>query len=453
IARALLPEAFLQQTLNPLNVDLRTLAVTAVVGVLGSVFAGSLPAWMATRIGVGESLRVVDRGSAETTAERTFTRGLLVVEVALACTLLAGATLLVRSFVNLAAADRGVDVSGIVTASVSLPAKTFADPQARASVARLMEQKAREIPGVEHAAWSYGTPPNGGGFTRGDWRPDTADAPVSLTAEHYYVGPDFFALYRIPLLRGRTFLMSDADHHVVMGERLANIFWPCGDPIGRAFYWPRSDKQYHVIGVVKELNFPTVEAGLNRPEFYLPFQGVDSYAMLSMRCFGACPDAAVVRQRLGRAHPAAQLVEVGRLEDKYATQLSRPRAAAALGFSFALVSSLAAAGGLFSVLTYTVGRRRREFAIRAALGAAPSELRWSVLREGVAVAVAGLAIGAVGALSLSDAFASLRYGVSPSDPVSLGVVAALIAGTVLIATWRPAYQAMRVDPLRALREE
>lgn len=453
MARSLLPDAFLLQTLNPLNIDVRTLTLTAVAGVLGSTMAGVLPAWMATRIGAGESLRIVDRGGTETTAERAIMRGLLVIEIAFACTLLAGATLLVRSFVNLEAADRGLDVSGIVTATVSLSAKVFPDPVALASVAELMEEKARSIPGVEQAAWSFGTPPNGGGFTNGDWRPDTSAAPVTLTAEHYYVGPDFFSLYRIPLLRGRTFTASEADTSVVMGERLASIFWPGQDPIGRTFFWPRGDKPYHVIGVAREIHYPSVETRLDRPEFYVPTKGVGNYAMMSLRCRAVCPDPALIRQNLAGVHPAAQVVDVGPLEHEYLEQLSRPRAAAALGFSFAVVSSLAAAGGLFSVLTYAVGRRRREFAIRAALGASPTQLRQSVLKEGVAVALAGVAIGAAGAASISGAFASLQYGVSPADPVSLVVVLALITGTIIVASWRPAHQAMRVDPVRALRDE
>jgi putative ABC transport system permease protein len=454
VARALLPDAFLLRTLNPLNVDLRALAVTAGVGAAGSVLAGVLPVWMATRIGAGESLRVADRGVTESRSERAIMRGLLVVEIAFACTLLVGATLLVRSFVNLSAADRGIDPRGIVTATVSLPPKQFPDSTARASVARLMEDRLREMSGIQQVAWSYGVPPNGGAFSGGDWRPDNSESPLNnLIVEYYYVGAEFFSLYRIPILRGRTFTSSEPKHSVVIGERLAEIFWPGLDPIGRTFQGIDGAERYSVIGVARELHYPAIETRLDRPEFYLPFTGVGGYAMMSIRCGGPCPDAALIRQRLSRVHPAAQLGDVTRLEDEYLEQLARPRAAAAIGFSFAAVSCVAVAGGLFSVLTYAVSRRRRELAIRAALGASPSQLRRSVLTEGVAVSLAGVAIGAAGAASLGNALSALQYGISAADPASLGTVLVLITATIVIACWRPARQAMRVDPVRALREE
>jgi len=137
----------------------------------------------------------------------------------------------------------------------------------------------------------------------------------------------------------------------------------------------------------------------------------------------------------------------------YFEQLARPRASAALGVAFAGMAVLAAAGGLFSVLSYAVVRRRREFGIRTALGASPAQIGRLVLRDGTAVALTGLAIGAVGAWSLGRALMSLQYGVAMNDPRTWVIVIALLAVTTVLASWRPARHAMLVDPVLLLREE
>lgn len=452
-ARSVLPEAFLLRTLNPLNLDVRALAVTSISGGIATVAAGLLPAWIGTRVNAGESLRIVDRGGTETRGARALTRGLLVVEIALACTLMLCAVLLVRSFVNLARADRGLDTADVVTATVTLPESAFPNPAARAAAAEAIEEQLRQLPGVQQVAWSMGVPPDGGGFMSGEWVSDApGTSPLEMRVEYYGVSPDFFALYRIPLLRGRTFAAHDTQQHVIVGERLAAALWPDLDPVGRTF---RRDKdQFTVIGVAREIHYPSVDPrGVDVPEFYRPFRGVGSFATTSIRCADGCPDVALVRQRIRASHPAVRPYEVNVLDDAYLEQLARPRAAAALAFAFAAIAALAAAGGLFSVLTYAVGRRRREFGIRSALGASPAEIRRVVLRDGVQVTAIGILIGGAGAFALGRALASLQYGVSVADPASWLTVFALLGLTTMVAAWRPARQATRTDPMQLLREE
>ena len=175
--------------------------------------------------------------------------------------------------------------------------------------------------------------------------------------------------------------------------------------------------------------------------------------MMSIRCGATCPNTAVIRQQVLATHPAVRVVEVQALGDVYFEQLARPRAAAALGFAFAGVAVLAAAGGLFSVLSYAVGRRKREFGIRTALGASPAQIRRVVLRDGFVVAVSGIAIGSVAAWLLGRALVSLQYGVTITDPLTWTVVLAVLGFTTVVASWRPARQAMRADPVLLLREE
>jgi putative ABC transport system permease protein len=452
LSRTFLPEAFLLRTLNPLNIDARALAVTSVSGVVATLAAGLLPAWIGTRTDSETSLRITGRSGTESRGARAVTRTLLVGEIALACTLLVGATLLVRSFINLAQAERGLDVEGVLVTSLSLAPPAFPDRPARETAARAIEEQVSQLPGVQHVAWSYGLPPDGGSISFGNWQSDAPGNPVvDMTVDRYSVGPEFFDLYGIPLLRGRTFGPSDQHGAVVIGERLARTLWPDLDPIGRAFTF--QTERFHVVGLAREIHHPSLDARIDRPEFYEPFAGVGSYAMMSIRCGATCPNTAVIRQQVLATHPAVRVVEVHALEDVYFEQLARPRGAAALGFAFAGVAVLAAAGGLFSVLSYAVGRRKCEFGIRTALGASPDQIRCVVLRDGFVVAVSGVAIGSVAAWSLGRALASLQYGVTITDPLTWTIVLGVLGVTTLIASWRPARQAMRADPVLLLREE
>lgn len=453
-ARGFLPEAFLLRTLNPLNLDLRALAAAGTAGLLATIVAGVLPAWIGTRCNPAESLISVDRSGTETRAARTLTRALIAAEIAVACTLLVGATLLVRSFINLSATDRGLTTRGVVVATISLPAASFADGPSRLAMTSVIETEMRRLPGVRKIAMSFGLPPDGGGIHFSEWRSDLPDAPpVDMIVESYHVGADFFDLYGIPILRGRTFLPADRLDDVIVGERMATRMWPGLDPVGRMFTLGK--QRLRVIGVAREINHPSIDPGVDRPEFYQPFLTPAtgrSYFMMSLRCDGACPDGALIRSRLLAASATVQVLDVGPLDDEYFAQLAAPRAAAALGFVFAAVAVIASAGGLFGVLSYAVGRRRREFGIRTALGASPPQIRRLVLREGIVVGAIGIVLGSAAGWSLARGLASLQYGVTASDPVSWSIVIGLIATTTVAATWRPARRAARVDPASLLRE-
>jgi predicted permease len=450
-ARVLLPEALLLRTLNPLNIDLRALGIASVSGVIAVLATGLLPAWIGTHIDPIQSLRVSERGGTETRGAQAVTRGLLIAEIALACTLLVGATLLVRSFVNLASADRGLDAAGVVVVWIGFDRPVFKEPASFQAAVQSVEDHIRTLPGVQQMAWSDGRPPTGGQFSWGDWKSDVPGAqPVHLEVEMYRVGPDFFAFYGIPLLRGRTFQPRDTSQDVLLGERFAQAVFPNVDPVGRTFTFDR--QQFNVLGIVREIHHPSLDPHVDRPEIYTAFSGVGGYS-LNIRCRSTCPDTALVRQKIRAAHSALTVNDVDALEDLYFEQLAQPRAVAALGFTFAAIAVLAAAAGLFSVLTYAVGRRKREFGIRSALGASPAQIQRLVMRDGLFVALAGVAIGSLAAWSLATAIASFQYGVSLNDPGTWLVVLGVITTTTLVASWRPARTATRVSPVSLLKDE
>jgi predicted permease len=451
VTRGFLPESFLLQTLNPLNVDYRAIGAASLSGFLATAAAGVLPAWVGTRMNAANSLRVVERGGTETRAARSVTRALLVGEIALACALLVGATLLVRSFVNLAQVDRGLNSRGVVTAWITF-SKSLDDSAARTATAAVLEDGVRHLPGVTKVALSWGLPPGGGGISFGDWRPDTAGAaPVSLVVDRYWVGADFFDLYGIPLLAGRTFRPEDTSGQVIVGQRLAAALWPGTSAVGRRFTF--LTQHFEVVGVAKEINHPSIDVRQDHPEFYEPFTAGGTRVMISIRCGSACPDAPLIRRRLTELSPDVRVIDVRPLDSVYFKQLATPRAAAAMGFAFAAVAIVAAASGLFTVLSYGVSRRRREFGIRTALGSSPAQIRGLVLRDGLTVALAGVTIGSVAAWWLARGLASLEYGVTPADPITWSIVFGVIGVTTMAACWRPARQATHLDPVMLLREE
>jgi putative ABC transport system permease protein len=451
-ATTLLPPSLLLQTLNPLNLDARALAASSIAGLLATLAAGLAPAWLGTHVDAGDSLRVVDRGGTEARGARVLTRALLVGEIALACTLLVGATLLMRSFVNLAGADRGFDTQGVTTLWLNLGSSPTIDTAGRQALARTLEAEFRQMPGVQRVAWSYGVPPGGGITDFGDWVSDApGTSPVNLTVDRYMVSPEFFSLYGIPVVRGRRLTAADTFPSVIVSQRLAQALWPVGDPIGRTFRFEKA--VFHVIGVAREIHYPSMDSRQDGPEYYVPYGGVGNTAMVSLRCEPGCPEPAVIRHRLASAHPAVKVQDAGPVERAYVAELVRPRATAALAVAFAVVAMLAAAGGLFSVLTYAVSRRRREFGIRAALGASPGDIRRAVLRDGLLVAVSGVVVGSLLAAALARGLASMQYGVTAGDPLSWSVVLALLTVTVLAACLGPMRTAARLDPLSLLRED
>jgi hypothetical protein len=307
-----------------------------------------------------------------------------------------------------------------------------------------IESEMKTLNGVEQAALSFGLPPGGGAIHY--------DRDVEV--ESYEVGQDFFELYRIPIVRGRSFAPGDAPRTVIAGERLASQFWPEADPIGRSFVLNKTD--YQVVGVAREIHHPSLDPRKDRPEFYAQVGAAArnrGYFMMSLRCAAACPDEATIRQRLRAVHPAISVSEVGPLEAEYFTQLAGPRAAATLAFTFAAIGVIAAAGGLFGVLSYVVGRRRREFGIRAALGASQRQIRQMVFRDGAAVGCVGIALGSLGGWWLGRGLTSLQYGVTTTDPITWLTVAGVLVLTTVASTWRPARQAAQVDPATLLRSE
>jgi predicted permease len=464
LATEYLPEAFLTSTLSPVALNWRAVAATTLLGIVAAAIAGITPAWMATKVDAAESLRLSARGGTEVRTRRRLARGLLVAELALSTTLLAGAALLVRTFVNLTHADRGLNAEGVITGWVALPEFAFTDRPGRLAFAAALEDRLGRLPGVRLVSLSGGVPPASGAIYFGKVRsdaPDAADIDVEINA--YSVGARFFELFGIRLLSGRTFLPAEAADEVIIGERFARMLWPDGQAVGRSFSLD-GQKPYRVVGVVAEIRNPSLDPRLDRPEVYHPLVverdgRVEASAFgrgqifLALRCDAGCPGLDAIRQAIRSVSAQVEIAYLGPMEEAYLKDLARPRAAAALAAMFASVALVASAGGLFGILTAAVARRRREFGIRVALGIEPGRLRRLVLADALGLAAMGLAAGVFGAWMLGRGLASLTYGVSASDPRSWALVCGALGLSTIAAAWRPATQATRVNPAVLLREE
>jgi predicted permease len=455
--RSILPEAALGSSLNTLDIDVRALGAASIAGLVAMFGIGLLPPVLGTRADVRRLLQTAGHAT-PTGRARVATRALLVCQVALSCTLVFGATLLVRSFVNLVSQDRGVDVRNVLMAQVGFSAESFATSESRASVAGEVEDAARALPGITAVSWSIGTPPLGSNYS-GDWTSDLPGAqPINMLVSYFMVDGAFFDLYGVPILRGRSFQTSDDRTAVLISERFARALWQGQDPIGRTFSFdgsaPFDNAQFQVAGLVRDIHFPSLDT-IDPPQVYAPFRefigGV--IVMLSLRCDGMCPDPLQVRRRLGDAHPDVNIMDVGRVEGRYLMRLERPRAAATLASAFAVTALIAAATGLFSLFSQSVIRRRRELGIRTALGASPVHLRRLVWSDGLVVTLLGIALGACASVLLTRVLSSLLFDVATSDPLSWAVVALTLGVAIVAAAWHPTRSAVRAAPVALLREE
>ena len=449
LTRALLPEGF--QSYHPVQLDSDVLMVAAGLAILATVLIAVVPAFISTRLDVPSSLRVLGRASTETKGARLAGRAFVVAEIGLACTLLVPAVLLVRSFVNLTAIDKGLDTRGVSIASVDFDNVKVPDRNAQLPVMTRATELLDALPTIEQVAWSVGTPAWYGGQYSG-WvsRPDTAP-PVRIVAGGLAVGPDFFQLYGIRLLHGRTFEAGDSTDRVVVDEQIASTLFPGLNPVGRTVVHDR--RRLEVIGVVSNVRRQLIGRDRDTPALYGKFEPGSRYATISLRCRARCPSEGQVRQELLALAPALRVSTFRTLDEFFDQFVEEPRFTTNAAILFAVIALVAAAGGLFSVLSYAVGRRRREFGIRAALGASRRTIGRLVLRDIVVVGVLGLAIGAFGAWFLAETMASQQFGVTTADPISWGGVVGVLTLSALAAAWFPVRQAMRVDPALLLKED
>jgi putative ABC transport system permease protein len=442
--------------LEQVQIDATVLGFACLAGTLSCLVFGLAPALQGARVDLRAATHEGVRYSA---AGRRLRRALVVAEVGLALLLLVGAGLLANSFVRLVRADTGFDASGVIAMSLDVSPARYPDQRLAAFYAEVLA-RVRALPGVTIAGATSTNPFRQSGFANNVTPEDrAADAPPSglVQAGWRSVTPGFLEAMRIPVLRGRAFEAADRDgaERVVMVSRsLAAQLWPGTDAVGRRIYWGgTTGRTRTVIGVTGD--FQDVRLGAEpMPMLLVPHAQVDVPAM-----------TVVIRTPLDIARLAPSLREtLGELDAALpppavqAVGASRTEAAAGPRFNlwllgaFAGIALLLAVTGVYAMLAFSIIERRREIAVRLALGASRREIVRLLVGGGLALAAAGVAIGTVAALGLTQLISTLLYDVQPTDPWTFAAAAAVLLVSAGAASYLPARRAGRLDPLAVLRD-
>ena len=453
LCRRMLDDTSLMRGLKMLEVDERAAGMGILLGVVISLGVG-LAAWIAAALGGGANNAKYLRTAGEIGRERTWSnraRLLLVVgQVSLSVFLGFTSLLLVRSFLKLSTIEPGFDPSRMLVANIAFPASDFPTDATRQQAARKLRTEAEAIEGIRVATWSYGTPPGGGLTDRGVWKPVEDGVPAREMAAHrFHVEPEFFNAYDLKILAGRPLSSTDDAAATLISERLAAALWPESPAVGGRFLF--EGVEHHVVGVVTEIRWPSVDQLKDLPQYYVGMGTPGPVAMLTMSCSGPCPADALIRRRLDTPGQKIRIETLYSPESVYRRDLARPVAMATFGFLIAAAALCAGAAGLFSLLAQFVADRRREFAVRACLGASRAALRTLVWRHAVSVVIPGLFFGGITAQWSSRMLAGLIVDDATHAGLWL-VLSSVVTLVVIVAAWAPLRTATRVAPIELLRE-
>ena len=445
-----------------IGVDVSVLGFAFLVTMMTAILFGLLPSLSSAGPASSVRLREVTRGASRGRGGHRTASTLIVAEVALALILLAGAGLLGRSFWELSRVHPGFQSARVLTLRTTLPASRYeTDDRMRNFSSDILERVAN-LPGIRAVGSVNYVPMNRFGAAvlfNIDGRPGTRadDQHASWVS---VVGGDYFEAMGIPLVRGR--LPGEADTDMtqpvfVIDEALARRDWPNEDPIGAHIAWRRAEGERfsgEIVGVVGSVRWQGMAADPPAAAYWwFPQVPVPELTIVARTDGDPVTMAGAVAAEVRAIDPNQPVAEIRTMQDLVSADLARPRFTMLLLTGFAATALVLAAIGLYGVIAFAVTERTREIGVRVALGAQSRDVLRLVMRHGLRLTGAGLLIGAAAALALGRVVAGLLYGVTPSDPVTLLGVALFLAVVATGAIYFPARQAMRVDPMVAMRIE
>jgi predicted permease len=460
-------------------IDPLVLAFTFGVSLLTGLFFGLAPAWQVARTDLRETLNEAGRGTSAAGGALNLRASLVVSELALAVLLLVGAGLLIRSFNRLVDVSPGFRTQHLLTMELTLPEKTYPDGAPVQNFYTQLVASVKTVPGIQ-AAGAVSQMPLTDSYTSGSVFfedtsiPDIPKLPQLGNLPYMEIDqragtPEYFQTMEIPLVRGR--LLGDADDAnarlvAVVDTNFARRFWPHGEAIGQRVaidtipnVKPGAPRWRTIVGVVGHVKHYSLDVE-GREQIYFPHRqplyGVFAPRDMTLAVRTSLDPASVtsaIRGQVFAIDKGLPLYNIATMDQLVANSVAQPRLNLSLLVAFALLALALAAVGVYGVMAYAVTQRTQEFGIRMALGASPADVLKQVFLEGGRLAALGLGLGLIAALALTRLMASMLYGVKPSDPLSLGVAAALLAVVAFAACYIPARRATRVDPLVALRYE
>jgi putative ABC transport system permease protein len=444
-----------------IQMDVTVLGFALGVALLTGTICGLWPVIRLKTGTLGHEVREGDLRTGSAAGGRRFGNSLVVIEIALAFTLLVGAGLLVKNLFALQARDTGFVSEGLVTFDLAPTGPQYATPVAQREFFRDLAPKLATLPGVTSVGFTSHLPMQDFGWN-GEVRleggnPWPADA--APLVERMWIGADYLRTMRTDIVRGRAFDDRDRDgapFAVILSERTAEKFWPGQNPIGRRFFRNAStNSPVEVIGVARDVR----TFGLARTSPYLMYISINQESFRAMtvvlRSQGADPTTVIpaARKVVASIDPLLPMARLQTMTDVVGRSVTQPRLISSLTVLFGGLAGLLAIVGVYGVMAYNVRRARREFGIRLALGADPAAVRRLVVFRGLILGSVGVAVGAAGALLLTRTLQTLLNDVKPTDPavfVGTGLTLVLVC---VAAGFVPALQASRTDPMIVLRTE
>jgi predicted permease len=464
---SLLPADF--PRVDDLGVNAAVIGFALILTAGTSIAFGLLPALNIRKSNLVEALsgEGTAPSSAGIHARTTRTRMVIMTaQVAIACVLLVGASLLGRSFIALLNADRGFDAGGVLSARLTMPDSLYPSQERRYALVDGILNQLRALPGVTEASFTSELPLTRGGSTAAFTlkSPAVPGGVMTAQASPRIVGPRYFATLQMRAVAGRTFSDADtesAERAVVVNQSFARRYlgdsW-IGSKLPVAGYATKGDNvTATVVGVLEDVRYVSAQDQASQPEMFYSYRQMEGRLpvqtiTLLVRTSG---DPAAITSRLQSAIREAddRLVAdvILPLEQRLLTTLARPRLYSVLLASFAGFALLTATIGLFGLLSYSVSQRSRELALRAALGANRQRILLLMLRQGLTLTVVGLAAGMLASIWLTGLLSTQLYGVASHDPFTFICVPVLLLAIGALACLLPAWRAATIDPVRILR--
>jgi predicted permease len=438
----------------------RVFLFAALVCLASALISGIPPGIQLAQRSLVNVLKQGGRGGTRSAHAQRISRGLVVAETGLALAALVTLGLFVRSLYGLENTPAGFDHRNVTVGRLFLSTNNYT-PGEEHEFSRRLRQRLLAEPGVTSAAYSDSIPL---GFGLGKWNTIVVEgyAPrpgENLDVHHASVSAGYFDLLRIPLRTGRDFRAEDnqtAPPVMIVNESFARRFFDDRDPVGRRVQI--FGKPFQIVGMVKDSKYYSLSEA-PQPYFYMSFDQGRSGSGESGVAFYARTDrdardlAPVLRREMSAIDPNSTGLTAMPLSDYISAAWFGSRIASAFLAVLGAISMLLAGIGLYGVMAYSVSQRTREIGIRMALGADPGGVLRTVMREGLLLAILGIAAGLALALAAAPRIAPLLYQVSPADPVSIAGAALFLIVVAVLASLMPALRATRVDPIRALRQE
>ena len=452
--------------LAQVSLDLRVLGFTMLIALGTCLIFGLVPAWQASKPDLQTALEQSGRTSGPGAGRLRFRQMLVVFQVSVAVMLVIGAGLLIKSFWLLQRVDPGFQAEGVLTAGFILPHTKYSEPNLINNFHKQLLEKISAIPGVKTATIAYDSP------LHSNWT-DSVEIEGRVlpagsrpeSANFIPVGPDYFDTVGVKLAAGRKFTsLDDQDHPGValVNESFVKHFFPNENPIGRRIrpgppgrIWDQQKlMSFEIVGIVRDVKLAGLDAP-SEPAYYLPASQapLDDMTLLVRTTIDPLSIVGAVRQAVWSVDPNQPLSDIKTLEKVVDDSVAQRRLNMMLMALFGGLAMLLSAVGIYGLLSHAVTQRTQEMGIRMALGAQVGDVLKLVLRQGMTLALAGVAIGIAGAFALTRLIRGLLFGVQPNDAMTFVVVAGVLTIVALVACYLPARRATKVDPLIALRYE